>query len=48
MRGGLTAAVDRAFGEKEGVERSEEVARRGEQEIRSGELAANNAPHYGK
>jgi len=38
LRGALTSAVDRAFGSDESAEWNEEIARRGEQEIRSGKF----------
>ncbi|KAJ5147517.1 hypothetical protein N7526_000869 [Penicillium atrosanguineum] len=41
LRGALTGAVDRAFGTTEGprgAERNEEIARRGEREIQTGEF----------
>lgn len=41
-------AVDRAFGSKEGEAHNEEVARRGESEMKAGEFASKNAPTYGK
>lgn len=44
----MTAAVDRAFGSSEDAARNDEIAKKGEQEIRSGEFAAKNAPQYQK
>ncbi|CAI7644799.1 unnamed protein product [Penicillium pancosmium] len=38
LRGALTSAVDRAFGSDESAEWNEEIARRGEEELRSGRL----------
>ncbi|KAJ5204251.1 uncharacterized protein N7498_005130 [Penicillium cinerascens] len=38
LRGALTGAVDRAFGTTDGAERNEEIARRGEREMQSGEF----------
>ncbi|KAJ5577942.1 uncharacterized protein N7459_006906 [Penicillium hispanicum] len=40
----LTSAVDRAFGSDESAERNEEIARRGEREVRSGEFMSGKAP----
>ncbi|KAJ5952009.1 uncharacterized protein N7479_010422 [Penicillium vulpinum] len=39
LRGALNTAVDRAFGSTEGVERNEEIANKGAEEIRSGQLS---------
>lgn len=36
LRGALNAAVDRTFGSTEGVEKNQGIARKGEDEIRSG------------
>ncbi|KAJ5082173.1 hypothetical protein N7532_011216, partial [Penicillium argentinense] len=41
LRGSLTAAVDRTFGSEESAEWNEEIARRGEREIRSGQYAGH-------
>ncbi|KAJ5757661.1 uncharacterized protein N7511_006355 [Penicillium nucicola] len=38
LRGALNTAVDRAFGSNEGAERNAEIARKGEEEIRSGQF----------
>jgi len=38
LRGTLNAAVDKAFGHQEGTERNQEIARKGEQEIQSGQF----------
>ncbi|KAF3398056.1 hypothetical protein F1880_005775 [Penicillium rolfsii] len=39
LRGALNAAVDRTFGSEEGAVRNEEIARRGEREIQTGEFS---------
>ncbi|KAJ5449937.1 uncharacterized protein N7458_006386 [Penicillium daleae] len=39
LRGALNAVVDRAFGSDESAARNEEIARRGEGEIRTGEFS---------
>lgn len=36
LRGGLMAAADRIFGDSEGAARNEEIARKGEEEMREG------------
>ncbi|KAJ5312727.1 hypothetical protein PENANT_c007G09796 [Penicillium antarcticum] len=38
LRGALNTAVDRAFGSNDGAERNAEIARKGEEEIRSGQF----------
>ncbi|KAJ5092044.1 hypothetical protein NUU61_006914 [Penicillium alfredii] len=40
LRGALNAAVDRAFGSNEGAERNQEIARKGEQEIQTGQFSS--------
>ena len=39
LRGALNAAVDRTFGTEEGVEKNQNIARKGEQQIQSGKFS---------
>lgn len=39
LRGALNAAVDRTFGTEEGVQKNQDVARKGEQQIQSGKFS---------
>ncbi|KAL4781113.1 hypothetical protein BJX76DRAFT_24623 [Aspergillus varians] len=41
LRGGINAAVDRAFGSTEGVTKNEAISRAGQEEIRSGRFSQN-------
>ncbi|AEO70965.1 7743999c-40b2-4b41-9829-ae2636671684 [Thermothielavioides terrestris] len=38
LRGGLNAAVDKAFGSEAGVQKDDAIARRGEREMKAGRL----------
>jgi hypothetical protein len=42
LRGTVNAAVDKAFGHKDGTERNQEIARKGEQEIQSGQFTGES------
>ncbi|KAJ5826002.1 hypothetical protein N7474_003140 [Penicillium riverlandense] len=42
LRGTFNAAVDKAVGHQEGVERNQEIARKGEQEIQSGQFTGES------
>ncbi|KAL4817074.1 hypothetical protein BDW67DRAFT_160520 [Aspergillus spinulosporus] len=39
LRGGINAAVDRTFGDEDGVARNEAISRAGQEEIRSGRFS---------
>ncbi|KAJ6019547.1 hypothetical protein N7499_009489 [Penicillium canescens] len=42
LRGAVNTAVDRAFGSNEGAERNADIARKGEEEIRSGKFVGRS------
>lgn len=47
LRGTVGVAIDRAFGDREGVKKNEAIAKEGEYEVQSGNIASSTKAREG-